>query len=170
MLAMRLPERLASDDAADERDRRIGEIIERQDDGRRQIAVRGKSQQEPAEHEADRQAAHVAKKHACDRLVEGRKAKDRSQERGRHHRRPGLDRAGEAEQDDCTGHRYKFGNGHPVDAVHEIDEVDQPYPAEKKAGTFEPPRYVRQGAQLMGEGRDEGADGDALYRQPYRRG
>ena len=42
-------------------------------------------------------------------------------------------------------------------------------PAEKKAGTFEPPRYLRQGAQLMGEGRDEGADGDALYRQPYRR-
>ena len=60
MLTMRLPERLAPDDAADERDRRIGEIIKRQDNGSSQMAVRGKAQQEPAEHETDRQTAHVA--------------------------------------------------------------------------------------------------------------
>ena len=69
----------------------------------------------------------------------------------------------------AAGHRHEFGNGHPVDAVHEIDEVDQPYPAEKKPGAFEPPRHLRQHAQLIGKGRDEGADGDALDRQPYPR-
>ena len=56
--------------------------------GRHQMAVGGEPQQEPAEHETDRQAAHVAKKHACDRLVEWREAEHRAKKRGRDHRRP----------------------------------------------------------------------------------
>ena len=85
---MGLPERFAPDDAARERDGGIGQIVERKDDGRRQMVVRRKPQQEPAEHETDRQAPDVSEKDACDRLVEGRKAKDRAEQRGCDHCRP----------------------------------------------------------------------------------
>ena len=59
---MRLPDRLAPVDAREQRAGAVGQIVERQDDRRRQMAVPGELEQEPAEQKADRQASHVAKK------------------------------------------------------------------------------------------------------------
>ena len=91
--AVRLPERLALGDAAGERDGRVGEIIEREDERRRQMAVARKLQQQPAEQKTDRQASHVAQKEPRDRLVERSKAQGRAQQRGRDQRGQRSDRA-----------------------------------------------------------------------------
>src|SRR6266571_5448624 len=60
VLAMRLPDWLAPADALEQRAGPVGEIIERQDDRRRQMAVAGELEQEPAEQKTDWQASNVA--------------------------------------------------------------------------------------------------------------
>ena len=67
-------------------------------------------------------------------------------------------------------HRHQFRHGHPVDAVHEIDEVDEPHPGEKEACAFDPPRHLRQHLRLLRERRRAPADGDALHHQTGCRG
>jgi hypothetical protein len=59
---MGLPEPLAVGNAAEERDRRVKEIIERKDERRRQMARCRKLQQESAEQKPNRQTADVAEK------------------------------------------------------------------------------------------------------------
>ena len=152
--AMRLPERLALGDAAGERDGRIGEIIEREDERRRQMALFRELEQQPAEQKTDRQASDVAQKEPRDRPVERGKAEDRAQQRRRDQRRQRSDRAEKAEQDDCAGHRHDLGHGHPVDAVHEIDEIDEPHAAEEEAGALDPPGQARQDLPFGRQRRD----------------
>ena len=82
MCAVRLPDWLPAHDAAHERNRRVGQIIERQDDSRCQMPVSGELQQYPAEQKSDRQTADIAKKDFCHRPVEWREAEDRTKQRG----------------------------------------------------------------------------------------
>ena len=138
--------------------------------GRRQMVVPRKPQQEPAEHETDRQAPDVSEKDACDRLVEGRKAKDRAEQRGCDHCRHKATAPARPSRTMRAGHRHKLRHRHPVDAVHEIDEVDEPDPADKKARS----RSSHQGTcgrtrNSVRKRRDQDADCDALHRQPHRR-
>jgi hypothetical protein len=71
---MCLQDRLAVRQPAQQRDGRIGEIIERQQQRGREMPVSGKHNKQPAEQQADRQAAHIAEKQTRDWTIEGRKA------------------------------------------------------------------------------------------------
>jgi hypothetical protein len=78
MRAMRLPERFAPHEAVQERDRGIGKIVERKNDGCRSVALDRELHQQPAQQEPDRKASRIAEKKAGDRLVEGGKAEHRA--------------------------------------------------------------------------------------------
>jgi hypothetical protein len=60
--------------------------MERQDERRRKLSASRHAQQQPAEHETDRQAADVPEKEPCHRLVEGGKAQHRPEQRERNQR------------------------------------------------------------------------------------
>ena len=62
MRTVRLPDRLAADQAPQQGDGRIGEIVERHHDCRGEMAARRYQEQEPSEQEPDRQTADVAEK------------------------------------------------------------------------------------------------------------
>src|SRR5215470_19726328 len=87
MAPMGLPDRFARERSAQEREGGIGEIIEREQDRRRQMAARRQMKQQPGQQQADREAADVAKEQARDRLVERSKSDDCAEERHRHRER-----------------------------------------------------------------------------------
>ena len=128
----------------------------------------GKLQQKPAKQKPDRQATHVAEKDLRHRPVERRETGSRAKQGGRDDGGQRSERTEKAKHQNRASHRYDFRDGHPVDPVHEIDQVDEPYATEKKAGAFDRPRQLRDDFQLGRERRDHGADGDALHRQPRR--
>ncbi len=166
MAAVRLPERLAPHDAARERDGRVGEVIERQQQGGGAVAGVGELQQQPAEQQADRQTADVAEKEPRHRLVQRRKAEHAAKEGGRRQRRQRRDRAAETEQHQGRGDRHELDHGHPVDAVHEVDEVDEPHAAEQEGAALEPAGQFRHDLEVARQCRDHRADGDELRGEP----
>ena len=133
MGAVRLPDALAVRQAADQRERGVGQIIERQQQRRREVAVAGEQHQEPAEQQADRQAADVAEEKLGGRPVEIGKAEHGAA------RAPALPQCRRAaarrgaERRQRAGDRDDFGDRHPIDAVHEVDEIDEPQAAEQTA-------------------------------------
>ena len=72
--------------------------------------------------------ADIAEEKLCHRPVERSKAQHGTAQRERH--RPGRRRHGAEQREDeyaCRG-RHRFGDRHPVDAVHEVDQIDEPKP------------------------------------------
>ena len=47
-----------------------------------------------------------------------------------------------------------FGHGHPVEAVHEVHQIDEPQAADDKRGALDPPRQERCDAQLTRQRED----------------
>src|SRR5262245_39061457 len=80
MCTVRLPDRLSAGDAAHERNRSVGQIIERQDDSRCQMPAAGELQQYPADQKPDRQTAHIAKEDFRHGPIEWREADDRTKQ------------------------------------------------------------------------------------------
>src|SRR5262245_14257948 len=85
MAAMRYPKRLASADAQHQCQRRVGEIVERQQQRGDYLMLVGELQQTPSEQKSDRQRTNVAEKNLCDRSVERRKAQHGAAKRGGYH-------------------------------------------------------------------------------------
>ena len=79
--AMRRPERLAPGHPPQQRDGRVGQIVERQQQGGCKLLMPGELQQAPAEQQPDRQAADVAEKDLCHRPVERRESEHRAAQR-----------------------------------------------------------------------------------------
>ena len=72
--AVRPPEWLTVCDTPQQRQRRVGEIIQRQDKGRGEVSVAGHQDEEPAQQKPNWEAADIAEKDSCDRPIERRKA------------------------------------------------------------------------------------------------
>ena len=97
MSAMRLPESVAAGQMRPkQRDRRIGDVIERQDERRSRMAVAGELEQEPTEQSTDRQAADIAEKQLATGLLNGAKPSIAPEQRGCHQRREHSERAEQA--------------------------------------------------------------------------
>ncbi len=165
MIAMRLCDRLASCDPAHQRDGRIAQIIERQQDCRGEVAPAGKQHKHPAQQQSDRKAADVAQKQAGNRLVEGRKTRDGAAERGRNDNDWDRKGAHPPEQDEACCHGHDFGNRHPVDAVHEVHDIDQPDAADEHEGPVEPPWPRRHDSEFGWKGCNDRGDGSCLQDQ-----
>ncbi len=143
---MRLHDALAPRPAPHQRDRRVGEVIERQQQRSREVAVAGELQQQPSHHETDRQAAAVAEKELRHRPVERRKAEHRAGERQRDQCRSLRHRAEQREDVDAGRDRHRLGDRDPVDAVHEVDEIDEPQQGNGLDAPLDDERHDRQRA------------------------
>ena len=64
------------------------------------------------------------------------------------------------------GDRHDFGDGHPVQAVHEVDEVDKPEPGQQQQAAFDPERAGRNDPQIVRRRKNDGGDGEPLQHQP----
>ncbi len=64
----------------------------------------------------------------------------------------------EAEHGEPSRDGYGFCDRHPVDAVHEIDDIDEPDAANKDDRSVQPPRKYRYDTHLVREGCDDGHD------------
>ena len=71
-----------------------------------------------------------------------------------------------AEEHDAPVNRHHFGYRHPVDAVHEIGEIDEPYPAEEEGRALEPPRNRRHHVPFAGKYGDHRGRRNALDGEP----
>ncbi len=169
MAAVRLPDPLAPRHATAERDGGVGEVVERQQDRRGEMAAARHLQQQPADQQADRQAADVAEEQPRHRLVERGEAEHGAKQRARDQRRQDADAGIERQQHDRAGDRHDLGHRHPVDAVHEVEQVDEPHAAEKQERAIEPLRHLRHRLKFMRQRGDHDADRQALGRQPDRR-
>ncbi len=162
MGAVRDPERLAAYQPAQQRERGIGQIIERQDKRGRGMVLSRQLQQTPAEQQADRQAADVAEKDRRDRTVERRKTDHRAAKRRGNDRGRQWKLAGKAEQRHRGRDGHDLGCGHPVEPVHEVDEVDEPEAGEHQQAAFDSDRQERRDAKIACPGQYDGADRDCL--------
>ena len=164
--AVGLPDALAVGEPLAKRDRRVGEIVERQQERGGELAAPRQKNEQPAEQETDRQAADIAEKEPRHRPVEGGEADERAEERERHDDRRRRQAAGDPEQHDAGADRHGLCDRHPVDAVHEVDEVDEPQPAEHQQSALDPPRQHGDDVQFRRQRHDDGADGNGLQHEP----
>ncbi len=111
-------------------------------------AMAGDQDQQPPEHEPDRQAADVAKEKLCHRSVEKSKADYAAAQCETDDARPRRHDAENAEYGDRGGDRNDFRHGHPVEAVHEINEIDEPQAADDQRQALDPPRQQGNDAQF----------------------
>ena len=169
MGAVRLPEAGSGSHAPQQRRRRIGDEVERQQQRRGKMAGGRDEEQEPADKQADRQAADIAEKQLRDRAVEGRKAEHRPQKRERDDERLRRQGAEHPDDGDAERDRHDLGDHHPIDAVHEVHEIDEPDAADDHESALEPERQRRQDVQVGGQRAEHHADGNGLGDQPRRK-
>ena len=114
-----------------ERQGRIGQVVQRQDDGSRQMAVarRSRSKSQPSKRPIGRLPTSPRNSRATG-LLKGAKPSIAPSSAAATIAGNGAIVPQRPSSDDGTGHRHDFGNGHPVDAVHEIHEIDEPHAAE----------------------------------------
>ena len=145
---MRLPDGLAPQQTTPQGQRRVGEIIKRQQQRSREMAAAGQQQHDPAEHQANRQAADIAEKQFCDRTIEWRESDGGTKQRKRDQHRLRWPRADRAEQCRARRDRHHLGDCHPVDAVHEIDQVDEPDAAQQQQRALHRAGKLRHNAEV----------------------
>ena len=81
---MRLPDRLALGRTAQQRQRGIGDVVERKKDCCRQTVLKAEAVEQPRHQKADRQGPDIPQEKAGHRAIEGCKADQRTEE-GRGH-------------------------------------------------------------------------------------
>ena len=156
---VRLPDPLPPHEAPEKRDRRIGQIVERQQQRRREAAVERQAVQHPGDEKPDRQRADVAEEEPRHRPVERRKSDERPEQRRRDDRHILAGKAERAEQHERGRDRRHLGDGDPIDPVHEVHEVHEPDPGDDRQSALEPKRHdARQ--QPAGAARSEHHDAD----------
>ena len=132
------PERFALRDPAQQRERGVGQIVERKNQRGDELLVPGELQQAPAEQEADRQTADIAEENPGDRAVEGRKAEHRTAKCGCDDcRRRRQFAEPPSEQHQGRRHRHNLSNRHEVQSVHEVHQVHEPEAGEQKHGALD---------------------------------
>ncbi len=169
MTAVALGDAFAARPAPPQRDRGVGGVIERQQQRSREVAVAGKLEQQPSHHQSDRQAAAVAEKELRHRPVEWRKAEHGAEKRQRDQRGRLRHRTEQRENVDAGRDRHGLRHGDPVDAVHEVDEIDEPQQRDGLDGPLDDERHDRQRTQVRRHRRDDGDDRDGLQRKARQR-
>jgi hypothetical protein len=72
-------------------------------------------------------------------------------------------RQAEQSQARCNGH--DFGDRHPVDAIHEIDEIDQPNAPNERQRAVQPSGDGGYNAHLMWKSGDDGGNRRSLQHE-----
>ena len=128
MLAVRLPGLLAAQAALEQGERGIGREVERQDHGRGPVAAEGEVQHQPAQQEAQRDRAGVAHEDlgwmpVPEQIAGGRRGDDQRQMPER------TLLAGVCQQQEVAERDGdRLAPRQSVDAVHEVEEIDEPQP------------------------------------------
>ncbi len=143
MRAVRVPRLLAAECPADQHQRGVGEVIQRQDQRRRPLAGRRRLDQQRAHDIAQRHAADIAQENAgrvpvphqeADRRAGQRQPAERQAADGaQHHHR---------QRYQPNADRRRLHPGDAVDAVHEIVQVHEPQPAQRQPEADEPGRHA----------------------------
>src|SRR5579875_183434 len=130
MLAMGLPDALAAQEPAQKRERGVGEVIKGKDQRRHPEAVARQREQQPAEKIAQGNAAHIAHENARRMPVPPEESQRRAGggEPVKGERVPGGHSSGDGSDADTQG--YRLAAGESVDAVHEIEQIEEPQPEE----------------------------------------
>ena len=165
MRAMCEPEPLAPCDPLNQRHRRIRKVIKRKQQGGRQMSARREQQKQPADQQSERQASDIAEEKPRHRAVERREAECRAEQRQRRDHAVGRQRSERSEDRKAGGDRQHFRDGHPVDAVHEIHEVEKPDAGHEHERSLDPPRQCRNDRHVGRNGRDHRGDRDPLQEQ-----
>ncbi len=137
---MRGEECLSPGGAAEERDRRVREGVKAEQQRGDDIASRDDDEHE-GEEEADRQAAGIAEKHFRRVLVEDGEADHRAEKRERQQPDIGGCRAKPSDGGDAERHWNDLRRRDPVDAVEEIDGVDEPHGSNHHQRTLDRQRH-----------------------------
>ena len=149
-------------DAPNQGDGGVGEIVERQQKGGRDLLMPGELQQTPAGQQADWQAADVAEKDFRYRPVERCKAEHRPEQRRGGDRRGRRKFGQPAEQNERAGNGHDLGDRHQIQPVHEVDEVHEPQACEQQQAALEPERAGRNDSQIFGRGKEHRGDREPL--------
>src|SRR5579875_447387 len=123
------PDPLAAQQPPEQRQSRVGEEIKRQDQRDLPAAAQREIEQQKADQIAERRAADIAEKDAGRRPVPDEKSGRRPDDGGGEGSHPGIDPGAEAgEQHEAAADRHRLAASEPVDAVHEVEGVDEPQP------------------------------------------
>src|SRR5208282_1022092 len=138
VLAMGAPDALPAQEAKEEREARIGEVIERQEQCCSPKPPARELEEQPSEEIAERDAPHVAHEDTGGLPVPVEKAEGRRR-RGEAVKRQRATLTGES-GDECRADAEARGlaSGDPVDPVHEVEEVEKPKPEKAGGETVEP--------------------------------
>ena len=171
MPAVRLPYALAARQTAQQRDRRIGEKIKRQDQRQFPAAARRLVEQQKAEQIAERHATDIAEKDAAWRPVPHEKPAGRRDDRGRQGGEAGvLPGADNREQQKADADCRRFAAGEPVDPVHEIEQIDKPEPHDRGRDAVQGRRQPALEHKARRQpGAQHEADRDELNGKPHDR-
>src|ERR1700752_2583006 len=85
-------------------------------------------QKTPSKKQPDRETARIPEKKACDRLVEWCEAEQRATKCGCYDSCFPVQRAldAAADHDQSKRHRDNFSGRHPIQPVHEVNQIDEP--------------------------------------------
>ena len=75
-----------------------------------------------------------------------------------------------AEEGNGGEQRDRLRRSHPVNAIHEVDEVDEPQSTDEQNQTFQAPRQIRGDAQVLRQRKDDGGDDQRLQQQTRHNG
>ena len=103
------------------------------------MAVARDEDQQPADQEADRQAAGIAEKQPGGRSIERSKAQHRADERQRHGDAGTRQAADGSDDREAERDRHSLGDRHPINSIHEIDQVDEPQEPDQNEPALDPP-------------------------------
>jgi hypothetical protein len=138
MLAMRLPDALAAQKAHQQGQRRIGEVIKRQDQRWCPEPLGGHGQEQPADHIAKGNAADIAEKNLCRWPIPAQKSRRGGGGGERQQRQIVIPRRSEQRYEgDAQTQEDRLAAGDAVNAVHEIVEIDEPDPQQRGGDVIE---------------------------------
>ena len=129
------------------------------------MPARRDQQKQPADQKTERQAADIAEEEPCHRAVERREAERRAEKGKRRDNSVGRQCTQKAENHESRADRQYFGDRHPVDAVHEIHEVEKPDSADEQKRPLDPPGQIRNDGRIVRDRRDHRRHRDRLQQQ-----
>src|SRR5271168_2447708 len=118
MLAVREPDALAAEQTARERNRRVGEEVERQDQRDPPISANREIEQQKTQDITERHAADIAEENLRRRPVPDEKTDGRPGHRGSKRLQRGVDTGSDTREQQQTGaDRHGLAAGQPIDSI-----------------------------------------------------
>ena len=166
VLAVRLPDAPAAQQAPGQGQRRIRQVVGRQQQRRLPSARRRQRQHEPAGQITERDAADIAEKNLRGMPVPEQKAERHAGERQPEGPQPRRRRTQQRQQKGAKAEARALGAADPVDPVHEVEEVHEPEPGQRRQGVIDDDRKrTLKDKGAVRERPDPGADRRDLREQ-----